>query len=424
VLLTCRRITLFLQKYTELNVPAYIAKRLSGRKEKQVTRPVIRVSIFSIALSIAIILISFAIVRGFQKEVREKIIGFGSHIQIRPFDTNMSLEQSPMNTGRDDIESVKSIEGVESVFPFIEKGALIKTDSNIHGIVMKGVDADFDWTFFGNNLDAGKLPDFSGDISNEILVSKMMANLLHLDIDSPVRVYYIMQGEAQPRGRKYTVCGIYNTGMVEFDNVYALSDMRHLQQINRWGDSLVSGYEVMLEDFDMLEEVYPKVFNSIYYDLDAQDIVTRQLQFFDWLMLLDTNVLIILVLMTLVAIINVISIILMLILERIPMIGVLKSMGADNGFVRKIFVWHSLQLLLKGIVFGNIAGIGLILLQQFLHIIPLDQEMYYVSYVPVLLKPMYIITVNLGVFAIAFLAMFLPALIVRRIHPAKALRHQ
>jgi len=413
-----------LQKDFTLNVPSYIARRLSGRKEKQVTRPVIRVSVFSIALSIAIILVSFAIVRGFQKEVREKIIGFGSHIQIRPFDTNMSLEQSPMNTEREDVEAVKSIEGVESVFPFIEKGALVKTDSNLHGIVMKGVDADFDWTFFENNMVRGRIPDLSGDISNEILISKMMANFLHLDIDSPVRVYYIMQGEAQPRGRKYNVCGIYNTGMVEFDNIYALSDMRHLQQINHWGDTLVSGYEVMLEDFSMLDEVFRKVLSTIYYDLDAQDIVTRQLQFFDWLALLDTNVLIILVLMTLVAIINVISIILMLILERIPMIGVLKAMGADNAFVRKIFVWHSLRLLLKGIVYGNLFGLGLILLQQFLHIIPLDQDMYYVSYVPVLLKPMYIITVNLGVFAIAFLAMLLPALIVRRIHPAKALRHQ
>lgn len=413
-----------MQKDNYLNYPAYIAKRLSGRKEKQVTRPVIRVSIFSISLSIAIILISFAIVRGFQKEVREKIIGFGSHIQIRPFDTNMSLEQSPMNTGRDDIASLNSIEEIESIFPFIEKGALVKTDSNIHGIVMKGVDEDFDWTFFKNNLVKGRLPEFGEELSSDILISQMMANLLHLDIDSPVRVYYIMQGETQPRGRKYNVCGIYSTGMVEFDNIYALSDMRHLQQINHWGDSLVSGYEIMLKDFSMLDEVFPEVLSTIYYDLDASDIETRQIQFFDWLNLLDTNVLIILVLMTLVAIINVISIILMLILERIPMIGVLKSLGASNPFVIKIFVWHSLRLLLKGVFYGNIAGIGLILLQQYLHLLPLDQEMYYVSYVPVLLKPTYIITVNLGVFAIATLSMFLPSLIVRRIHPAKALRHQ
>jgi lipoprotein-releasing system permease protein len=329
-----------------------------------------------------------------------------------------------MNTGRDDIASLNSIEEIESIFPFIEKGALVKTDSNIHGIVMKGVDEDFDWTFFKNNLVKGRLPEFGEELSSDILISQMMANLLHLDIDSPVRVYYIMQGETQPRGRKYNVCGIYSTGMVEFDNIYALSDMRHLQQINHWGDSLVSGYEIMLKDFSMLDEVFPEVLSTIYYDLDASDIETRQIQFFDWLNLLDTNVLIILVLMTLVAIINVISIILMLILERIPMIGVLKSLGASNPFVIKIFVWHSLRLLVKGIIYGNIAGIGLILLQQYLHLLPLDQEMYYVSYVPVLLKPTYIITVNLGVFAIASLSMFLPSLIVRRIHPAKALRHQ
>ena len=413
-----------MQKDNYLNYPAYIAKRLSGRKEKQVTRPVIRVSIFSISLSIAIILISFAIVRGFQKEVREKIIGFGSHIQIRPFDTNQSVEQSPMNVGREDIESLHAIDEIKSIFPFIEKGALVKTDSNLHGIVMKGVDHDFDWSFFEKNLYKGKVPNLNEEISNEVLISKNVAQMLNLDIDSPVRVYYIMQGETQPRGRKYTVSGIYHTGMIEFDNVYALSDMRHLQKINRWGDSLVSGYEVMLHDFSKLDAVFAEVLSSIYYDLDASDIVNRQIQFFDWLQLLDTNVLIILVLMTLVAIINVISIILMLILERIPLIGLMKSMGANNVFIRKIFVYHSVRLLIKGVLWGNFIGVSLILLQYYFHLLPLDQEMYYVEYVPVLLKPAYIITLNLGVFAILFLSMFLPSLIVRRIHPAKALRHQ
>lgn len=413
-----------MQKRNHLNYPAYIAKRLSGRNEKQLTRPVIRISVFSIALSIAIILISFAIVRGFQKEVREKIIGFGSHIQIRPFDTNQSVEQSPMSVGREDVESLHAIDEIKSIFPFIEKGALVKTDSNLHGIVMKGVDHDFDWSFFQKNLYKGKVPNLNAEISNEILISKSIAQMLNLDIDSSVRVYYIMQGETQPRGRKYTVSGIYHTGMIEFDNVYALSDMRHLQKINRWGDSLVSGYEVMLHDFSKLDAVFSEVLSSIYYDLDASDIVNRQIQFFDWLQLLDTNVLIILVLMTLVAIINVISIILMLILERIPLIGVMKSMGANNAFIRKIFVYHSVRLLIKGVFWGNFVGVGLILLQYYFHLLPLDQEMYYVEYVPVLLKSSYMLTLNISVFAVLFLSMFLPSLIVRRIHPAKALRHQ
>lgn len=407
-----------------MNYSVYMARKLAGKHRKGVTGPVIHVSVFSIALSIAVILIAFAIVRGFQKEVREKIIGFGAHIQIRLFDTNESLEQLPVATDREDIAALQSVDGIKSVYPFIEKGGLVKTDSNLHGIVMKGVDKSFEWTFLQKSLVHGALPDYSGDISNDVLISAKVSSLLGLDVDSPVRVYFIMPGEMQPRGRKFRVSGVYNTGMDEFDKVFVVCDMRHLQKLNSWGDSLVSGYEIMVNNFDDLEKVLAEVNSTIYYDLDASDIILRQPQFFDWLNLLDSNVLIILVLMTLVAIINIVSIILILILERIPFIGLMKAMGANNQMVRKIFVYMSARLLLLGIFWGNLFGLGLIVLEQVTGFLPLNEEMYYVSHIPVLLRADYIIGVNAGVIAVSLLAVLLPSLIIRRINPSAALQHK
>ncbi|MPM20293.1 Lipoprotein-releasing system transmembrane protein LolE [bioreactor metagenome] len=369
-------------------------------------------------------LIAFAIVRGFQHEVREKIIGFGAHIQIRPFDTNESLEQTPVATGREDIAALKSLDGIKSVYPFVEKGGLIKTDSNIHGVVMRGVDADFDFTFLQKNLVDGRLPDYSDTLSNDVLVSQKVASMLGLKVGSPLRVYFIISGEMQPRGRRFNVCGIFNTGMMEFDKIYSICDMRHLQKLNNWGDTLVSGYEIRINNFDDLPQMMTEVNNTINYDLEATDIVTRQAVFFDWLSLLDSNVLIILILMTVVAIINIISIILILILERIPFIGLFKALGAGNRFVRDVFVNISVRLLLRGIIIGNVFGLGLIVLQKFTFLFPLNEEMYYVGHIPVLLQADYIIGVNAGVFAVSLLAVLLPALIIRRINPSAALQHK
>ncbi len=401
----------------------FIARKLSRGQHKGVTGPVIKVSVFSIALSIAVMLISFAIARGFNHEVREKIIGFGAHIQVRPFDTNESLEQPPVAGKREDIDMIASIDGVKSISPFIEKGGLIKTDSNLHGTIMKGVDPNYDFSFMQKNLIQGALPDYSDSLSDKILLSERVGKMLHLSVGSPVRIYFIVPGEVQPRGRKFTVCGLFNTGMAEFDQVFAICDMRHLQKLNGWKDS-VSGFEILVDDFDHLDRIMSDVNNTLYYDLEATDIISRNAQFFDWLQLTDKNVLIILALMTIVAIINIISIILILILERIPTIGLFKALGASNRFVRSVFVHVSVPLLLRGIVFGNLFGLGLILLQYYTHIFPLNAEIYYLDHIPVLLEADYLIMVNVGVFAVSLLAVLIPSLVIRRINPSAALQHK
>lgn len=407
-----------------MNYSRIIANRLLSKKSDSIAKPVIRVSVFSIAISIMVMLVAFAIIRGFQYEVREKIIGFGSHIQIRPFNTNNSLEQPPMQVNRDDLQALNSIEGIKAVFPFVEKGGLIKADSSVNGVVLKGIDKNFDFSFLSKNLKEGKTLTFSDTINNGILISQKLASTLDLGVDSPLRIYFIMPNEMQPRGRKFTVSGIFNSGMAEFDKIYAVCDMRQLQKLNKWGDSLASGYEILINNFDDLPRIMSDVNNTIYYDLRATDIKTSQYQLFSWLDLLDTNVLIILILMTIVAVINIISIILVLILERIPFIGLFKALGSGNSLIRNIFIRITMRLLLNGIIIGNILGLGLIFIQQQFHLFPLNEEMYYLDHIPALLQWDYILGVNVGVFAISFLAIFIPALVIRNINPSLALQHK
>lgn len=369
-------------------------------------------------------LVAFAIVRGFQREVREKIIGFGAHISIRAFDTNESMDQPPIQANREDVLQVASLQNVKAVYPFVEKGGLVKTDSILHGILMKGVDKHFDATFLSHHIVQGDMPNLQDSISNDILISYKVAQMLHLSVDSAFRVYFFNSGESMPRGRKFRICGIYNTGMAEFDKVYALCDMRHLQKMNGWGDSLVSGYEILVNDFNELDQTYLDVNQTIYYDLEATEITNEQSQFFDWLKLLDSNVIIILVLMTIVAVINIISIILILVLERIPMIGLLKAMGANNALIRKVFIIMSSKLLLRGLLWGNITGLGLLLLQQCTALFPLNEEMYYVDHIPVMINPLFVLGVNGGVTLVSIVAVLIPTLIIRRISPSAALQHK
>lgn len=413
----------FLQKRRGVNVPLYISRKLSQYKRIGFSRPVLRISIGSIAVSVAVMIISLSIVRGFQKEVREKIIGFGSHIQIRSFVLETNTEQPPIRTDRKDIESLRSIDGVKSIFPYTEKAAMIKTDDQIHGIMMKGVTNEFDWSFFDKNLIRGALPSLTNEKAvDEVLISQSIASKMKLDVDSPMRTYFMIQGETQPRGRKYKVSGVYNTGMEDFDQFYVIGDMRHLQKINSWGDSLTGGYEVTLMNFDDIDAMTQVVSQNIDYDLEAKSIKERQPQFFDWLELLDTNIIIIITLMLVVAIINVISIVLILILERIPMIGTLKTLGSSNKLVRSVFFYHGFQMLIKGIVWGNIIGIGVCLIQLSFSLIPLPQEMYYVNTVPILIKPQLVLLVNAGTIIFCLLAMYIPGFIIMRIQPSKAVR--
>jgi lipoprotein-releasing system permease protein len=359
--------------------------------------------------------------------VRSKVIGFGAHIQITNFDTNNSFETVPINKNQVSQYLLNNIQGVTHSQVYITKSGIIKTRENIQAIVLKGIDQKFDWSFFNKNMKAGEA--FTLDDSSKlkyIVISEYIANLLKLELDDKLVVYFVQD---PPRMRPFVVKGIFKTSIEDFDKTFALVDMRHLQKLNDWDDFQVSGYEVMIDDFDKLEALTDSVFDIAGYQftdngakLKISNIKHRYPQIFDWLNLQDVNVWIILALMLIVAGFNMISGLLILILERTNMIGILKGLGYNNWNIRKIFLYQSAFLVGKGLFWGNVAGITIALIQQYFGLIPLDEATYYVDSVPINLQVLPLVLLNLGTLVITVTMMVLPSFLITRISPAKAIK--
>ncbi len=376
----------------------------------------------AISVSVFVILIAFAVVRGFQQEIRNKLIGFGAHISISSFDTNENEEHLPIATHREDIDALKNLDNIKSIYPTATKPGLFRSKNQIHGIVFKGVNYQYDWDFFKSHLVSGRIPKSDSTSSDEIIISQRLSNLLELKIDSPVRAYFMVPGELQPRGRKFSIVGLYSTGLSELDEVIIIGSLSQIQKLNRWGDTLVGSYEISVKNFSALDRTMQLVNSTLFYDLNAEDIRVSRQRFFDWLKMLDSNVTIIMVLMIIVAFINVIGILLIMILEKIRVIGILKAIGTTNGHLRKIFVFQSAYFVIKGALWGNLGALGIICIQHYFKILPLSEEMYYMKYVPMLFSWDYFALVNMGVFITTILGLLIPSVIIRKITPAKALR--
>lgn len=405
-----------------MNSSLFIAKAFIRHRRRGISRPVIRIAMIAIAVSVAVIIIAFSVVRGFQSEIRNKLIGFGSHITITSYDTNENDEHLPVKYPREDVEAIRSLDNIKAVYPTAVKPGLFKTADQIHGIIMKGVNKDFDWDFFRAHLVEGRIPATDSSGQNEILISARMSKLLNLKKDSTVRAYFMIPGEIQPRGRKFSISGIYSTGLSEMDDVMIIGSMAQIQKLNRWGDTLVGEYEILVNDFGKLDRTLSDVNNTIYYDLASEDIRVSRQRFFDWLGMLDSNVMIIMTLMIIVAFINILGILLIMILEKIRIIGILKAIGTGNGQLRKIFVFQSAYFVLKGALWGNIVSLAIIFLQSYFHLLPLSEDMYYMNHVPMLFQADYFLMVNAGILATTVLGLIIPSFIIRRIAPAKALR--
>lgn len=406
-----------------MNFELFISRRIRARKEDSFSRPVIRVSIAGIALGLAVMLVAVAILQGFQKQVREKVAGFGAHIQITNFDSNNSFEPAPVSSDEVDIEELRNIQGVSAVHPFSLKAGIIKTDNQIHGVVLKGVDTFYDWSFFKERLTDGYIPAFADTIvSNEILISKKVARLLELKTGDDIRMYFI--SENITRGRKFTVCGIYDTGLGEFDDMYILGDNRHIQRLNQWSNDMYSGMEIKVERFGDLETVAENVYNTISYKFNTQTIRQLYPQIFDWIEIQDINVLIILTLMALVAGITMISTLLILILENTRTIGLLKAIGAQTASIRKVFIYATVYIAGYGLFWGNVVGLTLIFIQAKTGFIPLPEDSYFVSSVPVSIGIPEILMINLATLVICTLMMLIPSVVIRFISPVKALRFE
>jgi lipoprotein-releasing system permease protein len=408
-----------------VNLPVFFANRLSGKDKENLSGPVIRISVVTIALGLAVMIIAVSVLVGFQTEIRNKVIGFGAHIRIDNFDSNTSYEATPVSMDQPFYPGLEETEGVRHIQVFALKAGIIKTEDQMQGVVFKGIGKDFDWKFFSGNLVSGsafETPDTAA--SNNILISDMISRKLKLKVGDEVRMYFISGSEAQPRGRKFIISGIYETGLEEFDEVYVVGDIRIVQRLNNWDEDMVSGFEVFINNFKDLDKITEQVYQTIGYNLNAEPVTATYPQIFDWLRLMDINVVVILLLMILVAGITIISTLLIMILERTNMIGILKALGIKNKDLRKLFLYLTTGIIGRGLIWGNIAGTGILLLQYFTHFIPLEKESYYISYVPVSLNVTHILLINAGTFAICLLMVLIPGYIIGKITPVKAIQYR
>ncbi|MBK6963733.1 MAG: ABC transporter permease [Bacteroidales bacterium] len=382
-----------------------------------------RVSITGIALGLAVMLISVAILQGFQTQVRDKVSGFGGHIQISGFDSNNSYEPTPIDKRDARIDQLKQIPGVLNIQEFGLKAGIVKTNSQIDGVVLKGVSDNYDWNFLRDRLVIGKIPANQGNSAgNEILISEKLSVLLGFKPGDDLRMYFIIDNVA--RGRKFRISGIYNTGLAEFDEMYVFGDIEHIRNLNGWDDNLVSGIEVNILDFAQLNTMADKVYQIIGYKLNTQTIKQLYPQIFDWIEIQDLNVIIILILMALVSGITMISTLLILILEHTRDIGLLKALGASNAVIRRIFIYTSVNITFFGLLWGNAAALMLIFLQKTYGFIPLPADSYFVSSVPVFIDLPAIVLINFTTIMVCTLMMLLPSLVIRYISPVKAIRFE
>lgn len=406
-----------------MNLPVFIANRLSGKDKENLSGPVTRIAVITIALGLAVMILAVAVLIGFQTEIRNKVIGFSADIQIDNFDENASFESSPVSMNQPFYPGLEEVKGVRHIQVFTLKAGIIKTEDQLQGVVLKGIGPDFDWDFLKDHLISGSVFNVNDSIaSEELLISGLISKKLKLKVGDEVRMYFISGTETQPRGRKFKISGIYETGLEEFDEVYVIGDSRHIQKLNNWSDEMVSGFEVFINDFNSIDEMGEMVYKTIGYDLNAETVTQAYPQIFDWLKLMDINVVIILVLMILVAGITIISTLLIMILERTNMIGILKALGIRDNDLRKLFVFLTARIIARGLLWGNIAGIGVALVQDWTKILPLDEESYYISYVPVSLNISHILLINSGTFLVCLAMVLIPGYIIGRITPVKAIR--
>jgi lipoprotein-releasing system permease protein len=414
-----------------MNLPYFIAHRLiKGRREgTSFSRPINVIAIVGIAMGLAVMILAVAILTGFKRQIREKVVGFGSHIQIMNFDSNISFETTPISDTQAFIYKIKQIPGIEHIEVFATKAGIIRTNEDIQGVVLNGIGSDFDWSYFKSNMVDGSvfMAADTGSPSNNVIISKKIANMLKLKTGDSFSMLFIQD---PPRQRKFTISGIYETSLEEFDKMYVFCDIGHIKRLNGWRDDQVSGFEVFINDFDKLDEMTSEVRDAIGYKITEEDtkfkvtnIRIRYPQIFDWLNFQDINVIIIILLMLIVAGFNMISGLLILILEKTNMIGVLKSLGAEDITIRRVFLYQAAYLIGKGLFWGNFIGIGLAYLQLKTGLITLDPTSYYIKTVPVNLELSHILLLNAGTMTAIILMLLVPSQLISRITPVKAIRY-
>ena len=403
-----------------MNLEFFIARKILGKDKTVFKMPVVGISVFSIALSLAVMIIAVAVVTGFKNQITEKVTGFGSHIVISNYDFNSSYEVSPIEKNNSFCPILKKTKGIKHIQAYGIKAGVIKTSDQIQGIVLKGVGSDFDWTFFKKRLVAGRIFHVNDSVTtNEILISRAMADKLKLKLNDKLDMYFIQD---PPRVRRFTISGIYETGLEQFDNLYLIADIGHIQKLNNWTKHQVAGFEVQIDDFKDLDKMGKLVYQSIDSHLKSQTIKEIYPQLFDWLELVDVNALVILLLMVAVSGITMISTLLILILEKTNMIGILKALGTRNISIQKIFVYNTAYIVGKGLFWGNLIALSICFIQLKFGLIKLNQASYFISEVPININLIHLLLINAGTFVIGFLMLIIPSFIISKISPVKAIR--
>ena len=410
-----------------MNFEKFVAKRLHTESNLQhsISKPILKMAVAAVSLSITVMILAIATGKGLQEKISAKVTGFTSDIQVTVLDLNQSLELSPISPDSILIQSLYEIEGIEHVQTQITKNAIIKTDTEFEGIAIKGVDNNFDWSFINTHLTQGRLPEYNSyEKSNEILISKKLSQKLSLEISDQALFYFQGKQKSQPLIRKFSIVGIYETGIELFDDLYIFADLKHLQKINRWSKNQFSSIEIKINKDYNIDSVHSLVEIVTPYDTKVSTTETLYPQIFDWIKLFDLNIAIILFIMIVVASINMISSLLIIILERTKMIGLMKAMGATSISIKKIFLYHAFYLLQKGLIIGNGIGLSLLALQYFLAPIQLDPAHYYVKKLPVALSIENWLTINFMSCFICMGLLIIPALIIQKVEPVKALRYE
>ena len=414
-----------------MSFPLFIARRLYRDTDggKQVSRPAVLIAMVGIAIGLAVMIITVAVVIGFKREVRNKVTGFGSHIQITNFDAVRSYETHPVVVGDSMMAALAANPGIKHVQRYSTKPGMIKTDDAFQGMVLKGVGLEFDATFFRDNLLEGEIPAFSDSASTgQVVISKALVDKLKLKLGDKIFTYYIQDNV---RVRPLTVTGIYQTNFSEYDNLFLLTDLYTVNRLNNWKPDQVSGAELQVKDYDRLPDITYEVaestdnradkYGGVYF---VQNIEESNPQIFEWLGLLDLNVWVILILMIGVAGFTMISGLLIIIIERTNMIGILKALGANNLTIRKVFLWFSVFLIGKGMIWGNAIGLVFCLIQSQFHLFKLDPESYYVDSVPVSFNVWLFLLINAGTLLASVLMLLGPSYLITKINPASSMRYE
>lgn len=412
-----------------MNLEYFIAKRLiTGADSKiSISAPIIKIAITAIALGIIMMLVAIATGAGLKHKIREKVTAFSGHVQIYNYDNNSSdVSVVPVSINQDFYPDFKGVEGITHVQAVATKAAVIRTEITFEGAIAKGVSNDFNWGIFEEYIIDGRLPDYSGELNNEVLMSKVMANRLQLTTgDTFFTIFFKENTDQVPNQRNFNIVGIYDSGLEEIDERYLFTDIRHLQRMNKWEADEVGNFEVFIDNFDDLQDKTFEIHNKTGATLDTQNIKNKYPQIFEWIPLFDFNIALIIGIMIIVGGINMITALLVLILERTQMIGVLKALGSSNWSIRKVFLYNATYLIGIGLLWGNVIGLGIIWLQHKFKMFKFpNPKEYYVEYIPVSIDFGTIIILNIGVLLLCLLMLLLPSYIITKITPVKAIKFE